>query len=606
MALTPDILDREIAERRDVVARALAAIYTDRPERVSLGVVERSAAALPADLGVASVGAVLLMTLQRHGTAARFVAFLRAQGHDPLAEQGSSPDIARYDADYGTVAIGRPARDDLSQNVAAFAARAQAFRCLIRVNGEVKGSGAFVSPRLVLTAAHVLADAPSMDGRLQVAAPVEVEAADDERHPARLAWGSSWHESEALGQLPPAASAATHCDAALLRIDRPLGRMLGRIALPPAPPDWTGPGVFVLIHAPGGAARGLAVGRILREGPGDLRQFHTVDTGGGSSGGPGFDREFVFLGLHQGVWQSFRRIVPYARLLDDPGFRAALDSDRPPRTLWSLDGTLGGHLVIGQQRFVEAVNAVVEGDAPQLRGLWIKRADTGRDEGLSFAYAMLCATLAAHEAADRTIRIPTGLEVSDLLADVHRLAFGTAGGSSRGGVRRDETTAVAHDDDRARALADAMQAKAAEEGRRWWLHFDNPPSGLREETQIQLEHLVEEALVRPDLRLVLSGFETYDLGPRLFASAAEARAANQPGLVGQYLQPFRRSEVAATVQAMDDALGLGWTGAARDLIVARALAGVPELAHHIYDRSHLPTVAERLREEAATDARNVA
>lgn len=600
MPMTPAELAPVVENQPGLVAEALDAIYADFATPVSLDGLRTLAAA---SNGLVTTQSLLLATLLNHQTLGRFVAYLAVRGIDLTTRAGEQVFDTEFTDEFGPVVIGDVANDDFDfDRMSSFASRAKAFRCRIRVNGAAKGSGAFVSPRLVLTAAHVV---EALTDAIAAGAPpprLEIDASDGKTYGARLVWWQPCHPDEKAGNLPPPQAIASHCDAALLRVDRPLGRLVGRIDLPSQPAAWVGAGRFVLIHYPDGQARGISIGKIRRDGPDDLRQFHNVNTGGGSSGGPGFDRQFTFLGLHQGRWQAFRRIVPYERFAANPDFRREIESDRPPRYLWSLDGSLDSHIIIGRERFFEALTAMIEGTAPMLRGIWIKREDTSRTEGLSFSFHMLEAFLTAQEHPYEAYQIPTSYDAVDLIDQVTSIVFGDGEGViAQPGVGRDETTAAAHDDDRTRRLADRLDARGAAEGRTIWIYFENPPSGLLQDTQIQLEHIVEEFVARPNVRLMMSGFETYDLLPQQFASVQEARRATRPGVLVDYLGNFRRSDVDVTAREMDHALALKWGDAVRQRMVDRALHGVPEVAPDTYAPSQLPTVAEGLRAEARKD-----
>ncbi len=594
MALTALTLSPLMTRSPELVSDALDAIYADQPRRIRLEALHCMA---EASHGVIGVSGLLVGILRAHGMTDRFIAWLRAREVDLLPPRADTLCDAAYTEDYGTVTIARPARDDFDLlRMAEFAGRAQAFRCRIRVGGQVLGSGALVSPRLVLTAAHVIDALTTADPANRPS--LEIVAADGNRYTARVAWSLPFHDSEPAGNLPPPEAMDTHPDVALLRLDQPLGRLFGQMALPERLPDWTGPGLFALIHFPDGQQRGLSTGRIQRDGPDDIRQFHTVNTEGGSSGGPGFDRDFTFLGLHQGRWQAFRRIVPYARFAQHPEFRAELANDRPPAHLWSLDGSPEGHIIIGRAAFFDPLVVIIEGCAPNLRGIWTKRMDTSRSEGLGFGFRLLDAFLSAHDLAQDRIRLTTGAETDDLIAHLHAQVFGADGDlAAHPGVASGQTTSVATDAERAQALADQLQARATERGRPLWVYFENPPSGLSQDAQIQFEHLIDALTRRADLRLVLAGFETYDLAPLQFSHPDEARHASARGLAVEYLGHFRRSDLVATVRAISDDLDLDWGQEMRGRVVARALRRVPALAAETYATEHLPSVSAALRDE---------
>ena len=592
-----------LASKPDLVTEALRDIYADQDTKVSLDALREVA---EQSQGLFSTAQLLVAALLKHDQEGRFVNYLRPRGID------LDPAQMQPQADVGLPAFcdgapGGPVAADFPFDVLArFTREASAFRCLIRIDGAEMGSGAFVSPRLVLTAAHVietLTDALTAVGNAgpPPANPpkLDILASDGRTYPARLAWFLPAHSVEHQGQLPPAAAAGDYADAALLRVDRPLGRLFGAIHLPDPPVDWAGCGRFMLVHYPDGVQQDFAPGWVRRNGQDDIRQQHNVMTQGGSSGGAGFDRNGQFIGLHQGRWNNVRRLVPYAQFASNAGFRDEIASDSPPRYLWSLEGSLDGHFLIGRATFFDSLTAIVEGSARTLRGVWIKRTRTERDEGLSFSYRILQAFLKAQGLPHLLVRISTELANADLIGQLRDLVFEAEGADgASAGVLEDETTPVAHDDDRAEKLSDALAAHAAYTKRTIWIYFDNPPSGLMQETQIQLEHLVEELIQRPGLRLVLAGFETYDLLPEQFSSVAAARQSAAPGLFVEYLSNFKRADVEVTAKGISAALGLKWTGALLTEMVDRAVKDVPEMAANVYSLEQLGNVADQLRREA--------
>lgn len=282
---------------------------------------------------------MLLTVLDQMQQTDAFLVMLRARGIAlPHGAAPFAPLPAAQDMDIGQVTEGG---FDLAE-LGRFAYNAKAFRCRILIDGQPNGSGAFVSPRLVLTAAHVIE-------MLTPGQRLEVLAEDGARYVARKVWHLPCHPDEHLGALPPATTADTHADAALLKLLHPVGRRLAAIGLPETlDPQWTGPRHLFLVHFPQGEDTGGSPGRVLRN-PGDLRLVHDIATEPGSSGGPGFDRGLRFVGLHQGRLNggNTRRLVPLDRFAANPDFRNEITADSRVRALWSLDGSPDGHLVLG-------------------------------------------------------------------------------------------------------------------------------------------------------------------------------------------------------------------------------------------------------------------
>ncbi len=581
--LSARALEPVIAEAPALVREALQALYDPHDDPLDLDAVAVAARGVGR-----SIAAMLAMILNGDGRAEAFVAFLAAHSR-PLDRDAFAATLAGLQADVGAALGGVVAIAFDEKRLADFALRSKGFRCRIWVNGHVAGSGALVSPRLVITAQHVTAG-PGAGAPL-----LEVEGPDGLRYPAAVAFALPAHESEMAGGLPPAAQAAGHCDVALLRLDRPLGRRYAQVELPAAPVACDGKSPFVLVHFPGGRAAGISFGEVDRTSATALRQAHTAKAANGSSGGPGFDAEFRFLGLHQGRLGKVKRIVPYEQFAANADFRARIEGDCQMRYLWSLDGSPEGHLVIGRQELFEALAAMVAGEAPALRGVWVRRKTIGDVTGLSFSHDLLAAWLDAKR--HRIVRLPTGIEVDDIVGRLHAEVFGAVLPDATPGVHADETTRVAHDEDRARTLAATMEAQAAATGQTLWVYFDNPPSGLLHEAQVQLEHLVAELAARPSLRIVLAGFETYELVETLYETVGEARNAVLPGLMAEYIGEFGALDVRFTAAEMARAMGYDWGAAVLDHIVQQALAGLPVTGGR-YAVDHLGIVAERLRAAA--------
>lgn len=582
-ALTATALAPVIAEAPALVQEALQALYDPRDDPLDLDGV-----AVAARQVGRTTAAMLAMILNEDGRSEAFVAFLAAHAR-PLDSAAFAATVSRLKSEFESALGGLVAIALDEQKLAAFALRSRSFRCRIWVNGEVRGSGALVSPRLVITAQHVIAAPAGAVARL------EVEGPDGQRYAAQVALALPPHEAEMTGGLPPADTAAAHCDIALLRLDAPLGRRFAQIDLPAAPVACAGRQPFVLVHFPGGKAAGISFGEIDRSSAKALRHAHTAKAANGSSGGPGFDAEFRFLGLHQGRLGKVKRIVPFEQFCTHADFRARIEGDGQMRYLWSLDGSPEGHLVIGRQRFTEALAAIDAGEAPALRGICVRRKRIAETTGLGFSHDLLVAWL--DRKRHRVVRVPTGIEVADMVGRVQAEVFGSAMPEAAAGVRADETTSVAHDEDRARTLAARIEAQAAAEGRTCWLFFDNPPSGLLQDAQVQFEHLVGELLLQPSVRVVLAGFETYGIVETLYETVAEARSAALPGLLVEYIGEFTAADVRFTAAEMARAMGYDWAPDVLDRIVRLALAGLAPSGAN-YGAETLGAVAEKLRAEA--------
>ena len=599
--LTVGKMRKALALHEAVIRRALTALFPSPDEPLSLDAI---ALGVEEDDGE-DLADMLLATLNQFHKVPHFISYLRARGADPLPRQRNkifAANIARFNG----IEIGEPAHRDFDFDaLGAFAPRAEAFRCRITLDNATEGSGAFVAPNLVLTASHVL-DGYFAPRPANAPAPrLGIIASDGVYYPATCVQRWPYHKAEVTGELPPNGDVNTHVDIALLRVFMPLGQTYGRIDMNGACPDFIGPDLFTLVHYPEGQETGFVSGSIRRDGPDASRLPHDIDTEGGSSGGPGFDRNFNFLGIHQGRWKNVRRLVPYERFCGEPKFRALIEENSKLRTLWSLDRNIEGPLIIGRRQFITGLAAMLDTPGSRLRGVWIRREDTGSIRGLGFSYDMLQAYLMQHGQPDahpphRCIRVSPTLRTTDLLGDLASLALGAgAAPVAAAGTGAGETTGVAQQDSRASALLQSMQEKAARDGQTWWFFFDNPPNGLSPQVQVQFEHVARHLPTQGNLRLILAGYETYRLAPLRFGNVMEAEAARRAGLLVEELGPFTRSDVDATITAMITSLS-----PESDLLpprlremTDRSLQGLVADATGEFRGSDLGTVASQLRQQ---------
>ncbi|MFN3273362.1 MAG: trypsin-like serine peptidase [Paracoccus sp. (in: a-proteobacteria)] len=576
--LTEAALDPVLTGQPDLVEAALRMIYPDAGAPRDL-VALRAAAGM---LGI-PLARMLLLLLRDDQTDGAFVSILLRQGVDLLDQPG--PHAPGWDEDA----------------LAAFLRASRAFRCRILVGGKICGSGVLITPRLVLTAQHVL------EGR-GAGARIEVLASDGHLHAAQVILEVPYDPADPQG-LPPqpvpaaAGSGAGNADVALLRLDHPLGHRYGRAALPEAAVPVRQVTRMILIHYPEGQARGVEFGEVHPGQGCSLRLRHDAPSAPGSSGGACFDNQLRFLGLHQGKWigagSRKGRLVPHDQFAALPDFRERLSADRTPRHLWSLDGTLDSHIIIGRALFFDTVCAIVEGEVALLRGLWIRR---GRAlAGLGFSFQMLEAWLAALEAPDRCLRVAPSLASDDLIALVQEARGGGPAPGAHAGVRAGETTRLATDADRARAIADALEAEARADGRPVWIYLDDPPAELDQPVQFQLEHLVHQILTRPSLRLVLAGYDSYGLDAPMVQSVADARASRVACVMREIIEDFRSEDVAQTIAAISDSLGMGFAPDVVTHIAGRVLEGLPQHGG-FYAPALLAEVALRIRTRVTAEA----
>ncbi len=599
--LTVGKMRKALALHEATIRRALIALFPspDAPlslDAIALGVEEEDGEDLPD---------VLLATLHKFGKVPHFISYLRARGADPMPRKRNrifAENIARFTG----IEIGEPQHKDFDFDaLGAFAPRAEAFRCRIALDNTPEGSGAFVAPNLVLTASHVLDRFYAQRPDNAPPPRLGIIASDGIHYPASCVQKWPYFEGEINGDLPPNGAADTHMDVALLRVFMPLGQTYGRIDTDCTPPDFVGPELFTLVHYPDGRESGFMSGSIRRDGPEVSRLPHDIDTEGGSSGGPGFDRNFNFLGIHQGRWKNVRRLVPFERFCQEPKFRELISQNSKLRTLWSLDRNIEGPLIIGRRQFITALAAMVDNPESRLRGVWIRREDTSSIGGLGFSFDMLQAYLIQHGSPDahpphRCIRISPTLRTTDLLSDLAVLALGAERASTAsGGTSSGEATGVAEQDSRASALIRTLQEQAMKDGQTWWFFFDNPPNGLSPEAQVQFEHIARHLPTQANLRLILAGYETYRLAPLRFGNVMEAETARRAGLLLEELGPFTRSDVQATINAMITSLS-----PESDLLpprlnemTDRSLQGLVADATGEFSGSDLGTVTTQLRQQ---------
>lgn len=531
---------------------------------------------------------ILSDTLATDEVDQQFLSILRARGVDLLPQDGFVP----------------PIFDDVENDtidpdaLAGFNNSARTGRCRIVVGDKVKGSGGLISRRLVLTAAHVINDALTEARGLRNKPPrLLIRGADGKDYPAWHVFISPVHDNE-LNNLPaPDDAYDSHADVALLRIYKPLGRRhkFGHFDTSKPPPNATGTHRLWLVHFPEGQDTGYSIGRYKRDAVRAMYLAHDAETNGGSSGGPAFDGSFTYIGHHQGSLGNDGRIIPFERYLKNSEFQAILSGDVAPEYLWSIDESIDSHMIIGREAFFDALTAITEDTAKALRGIWVRRMDTAQEAGLSFSYRILNAYLQAHDSRAETHRISTDLLSDDLLGDVARQVLGTGAAPHAGsGVNHGETSLAATDKDRAKSLVNALQKRARDRDQTHWFYFDNPPSGLSRTAQVQMEHLVAELLTRPNLRVVLAGFETFSLVDRQFETIMEARDHGPPGLFVEFIGEFTRDDLHQTIAAMVDDLGLGWSSAIIDHVITFVLADFHSVAG-AFPSGIASEVAEKLR-----------
>jgi Trypsin-like peptidase domain len=462
------------------------------------------------------------------------------------------------------IAVEKLEFEDVNINPAAlqsFIPRAEAFRCRVLTNTGIGGSGCLIGPSLVMTAWHVVASAPPGTKNPTPAQPIEVLLSDGTRHrtAAKPQYESACTDLEYKSGFPTDDAAFNGFDdVALIKLERPEGIRLGYASLPARCLKVISRSNILVLHFPDGRDKGWGVGRIEKIRRITARWRHDVPTSSGSSGGPCFNVRLELVGLHQGKWPPNGRLVPLGRFLDK--IRPLVEQDVAPPTLWSLDGTPQGQLVIGRDLFFETV-AAASRPTTRVRGLRIKRRDPQRQgtTGLAFSAEMLSRTLKRNFGAHSLLRINFEPPYGDLIDEIRRRAefedVRIPRVEAGPGVRRGETTAEATANDRAKVLARELNAASEHDQRLLWFFFENPAVGLTDAERIAFEAFLGAALKEPRLRLVLAGYETVTTPGEEFESSRVADVDGGPGLVVEYFGWFQRNDVEQLLRRASQDMG---------------------------------------------------
>jgi hypothetical protein len=218
----------------------------------------------------------------------------------------------------------------------------------VLLGGRDMGTGVLVGPNLFLTAWHVLQDMFSLDGYgiykpLEKPPMLEVEFNDlidmmDNRsiptQPLRVKAHADWlvcyspcHVSELIAQMAnPLKSLEGYYDYAIVRLSGAVGMVRRWVKPDPRIPVPQPSDRIVLFQHPAGVPLKIDYSTIVDpEVPDEaiptLRFLHRVNSVGGSSGGPCFDKEFALVGIHQGEWPvkiggcTINRGIPMAKII---------------------------------------------------------------------------------------------------------------------------------------------------------------------------------------------------------------------------------------------------------------------------------------------------
>lgn len=478
-----------------------------------------------------------LEKFKAYGCLETFVMGMRARKlllrHSPQPIQAAKESLSSYE----------------SHKLADFLIRLDSFRCVIQVDGEVKGSGILVGPNSVLTAWHVIAK--KQPGAVQKVLPkIHVVLADGRRIAvAKLAASSPCADIE----WPPNAGRAPNDDneavdrhdVALLHLYKPAGIHLSYATLASPPYAFNGPAGVMLVGYPEGEWRGVEFAKLQQLANLTARWgYNVTDNRPGSSGGGCFDNNFFLVGIHQGRWQGYGRLVPL--ICFHHQVQQAIVDDEVPPLLWSLDGSPQSNLIVARDDFFIGYQAAMRGP-PRARGLWIRRMDlTHGVSGLPFSYQIL-ASLVERSPSTRLMRVSFDTIVHDLPLEIARRAaqagLTVQAPLARAGAGVDQTEPEAMIADRARRIAVSLNEQAYAQGIRLWVFFDHPAVVFGDEPRWALCAFVEQAMSLDNLRIVLAGFEAIQMPGVQFDAPGDALGSGAPGLMVEYLGDLNEQDV---------------------------------------------------------------
>jgi hypothetical protein len=271
----------------------------------------------------------------------------------------------------------------------------------IYVGGVSKGTGALISPNLLLTAWHVvkLLFHPDTQGKYQrnlinsgdleiefddflsllergqslrpvktikISAYLGLNNTDDERKKWCLDF-SPCHPNELSDQKPdPLEGFEGYWDYAIIKLEKPLGlerrwAVFDQRSMVPKESD-----NIVIFQHPAGQPLRASSGAITNITPPNpnvipkMRFLHRANAVGGSSGGPCFDKSFSLFGLHQGEWAdtgigaAANRGIPLHSVIEhlksNDNFPLP-DLEASENLIWRLGGNQANALVIGCDDF---------------------------------------------------------------------------------------------------------------------------------------------------------------------------------------------------------------------------------------------------------------
>lgn len=576
----PADIEEAIANHPHEAADALAAIQLDS----SAPRIDPAALKVAAELIHVSVEHLWAEALDAADLLASFARAMEARGvqinKNPIALNGTNIP-----------------HDQLTQ----FINSASSFGCRIEKDGQIVGSGILVGPTTVLTAWHVIARA-APNSPQEPWPKIEVLLSDQRRLAARVpaAYESMCGTDEYANVFPKNDLAVQDLhDVAVLKLATPAGALLGTAKLPDAPAPYRANNAILLVHYPAGKNVGIGMGSIARIRRLNARWAHTIGTKGGSSGGGCFDSSLTLIGIHQGRDPRNRgRMVPALQFHDQ--LRAIVANDEAPQRMWSLDGTPQGEFVIGRQGFFEAF-AMVRNN-PRVRGIRIKRTNAAGDlSGLPFSYH-LTDRMTSRSPDLRLIRVSFEVVVPDVADEIARRA--TDAGiavdpvAPKAGVAEDQSAPEAVGADRGRRVAAAIDRKAAELGLQAWVFIDHPSIAFSDGPRSALEAFIDASIQHENIRLIVAGYEAVSLPSQGFYEEPDPAGDGGRGLMVEFLDGFRPSDVRLFVIEAATAAGKSASPERIDAIVKDALDGLPH-DNEVYAPWVAADVAARLKAPVA-------
>lgn len=479
-----------------------------------------------------------------------------------------------------------------------FCRRLTGFHCRIERGTQPVGSGVLIGPTSVLTSWHVISSV----------APNAADPVPPPKINVRLSNGqvikavfppisfSKCSISEYAYKIPTnEAELAGFSDFAVIQLERAVGPALGMARLAKVPQAFVnGAGIYVVHHPRGGEPR-IDPGAISRLGSLKSRWAHSVVTDRGSSGGGCFDRAYALIGIHQGKATRNRgRLVP-ASCFHANVARIVANDIAPPR-VWSLDGTPSGEFVLGRSSFFDGFAAASREGS--IRGIHVKRTDPTADlSGLAFSYRIL-ERLVARDSTTSLCRLSFETLIEDLVSYIASRV--TACGLTidapepAEGVAMGQTQPEAIGADRGRRLALAINSTLERLDHRLWLYFDHPALAFGEETYSTLEAFIDQLLLLPRVRIVITGFETAPLPGADYTNTVHAREDRRPCLITDYISGFTPSDIAAFLDDASQAATYKLSQERVNELMRLALADLPN-NNGVYEPWLAEQAAERLR-----------